>query len=302
MEKETLNNILLGIMDVYNEDLPNDKKHQVLSDLWTKYYKLSEKTGIKLDFAYQLYLIGESESYIINEEPERFVVDKDELNIAINHLEEENGLTIDEIETLLQASVENARSNFANLGMDVKTNSLNGFCELGQALTLMPLENLGLKVTKNSAKESFDYPFNHVFGTVTFPYQSANGTEEKTYLIDSTYRQFFTTNRCNEGRYYQEEENTGLKVAPDPGYFMEDETFARNLMRNGYVPLTKETATKYGEAFYKASIPLGKQENLNNSKINYYENIINSNEDYKVDKEELEGLNLKFRDSNKTMK
>lgn len=41
MEKETLNNILLGIMEVYNQDLPNDKKHQVLSDLWTKYYKLS---------------------------------------------------------------------------------------------------------------------------------------------------------------------------------------------------------------------------------------------------------------------
>lgn len=298
MEKETLNNILLGIMEVYNQDLPNDKKHQVLSDLWTKYYKLSEKTGIKLDFAYQLYLIGESESYIINEEPERFVVDKDELDKAINHLEEGNGLTLDEIETLLQASVENARSNFANLGIDVKTNSLNGFCELGQALTLMPLESLGLKVTKNSAKESFGYPFNHAFGTVTFPYNGG----EITYLIDSTYRQFFTTNRCNEGRYHQEEENTGLKVAPDPGYFVEDESFARNLMRNGYVPLTKENATKYGEAFYKASISLEKQENLNNSNINYYENIINSNEDYKVDKEELEGLNLKFRDNNKTIK
>ena len=73
-------------------------------------------------------------------------------------------------------------------------------------------------------------------------------------------------------------------------------------MRNGYVPLTKENATKYGEAFYKASISLEKQENLNNSNINYYENIINSNEDYKVDKEELEGLNLKFRDNNKTIK
>lgn len=298
MEKETLNNILLGIMEVYNQDLPNDKKHQVLSDLWAKYYKLSEKTGIKLDFAYQLYLIGESESYIINEEPERFVVDKDELDKAINHLEEGNGLTLDEIETFLQASVENARSNFANLGIDVKTNSLNGFCELGQALTLMPLESLGLKVTKNSAKESFGYPFNHAFGTVTFPYNGG----EITYLIDSTYRQFFTTNRCNEGRYHQEEENTGLKVAPDPGYFVEDESFARNLMRNGYVPLTKENATKYGEAFYKASISLEKQENLNNSNINYYENIINSNEDYKVDKEELEGLNLKFRDNNKTIK
>ena len=52
MEKDTLNKILLAIMDVYNEDITNDKKHEVLSKLWTDYYKLSEKYNIKLDFAY----------------------------------------------------------------------------------------------------------------------------------------------------------------------------------------------------------------------------------------------------------
>ena len=250
MEKDTLNKILLAIMDVYNEDMDNDKKHEVLSKLWTDYYKLSEKYNIKLDFAYQLYLIGESESYIIDEEPKRFVIDEIRLDEAIDSLKKGNDLTDEEIEIFLQASVMNARRGFATLGIDIKNNSLNGFCELGQALSLMPLENIGLEVTKNSASESFDYPFNHAFGTVTFPY---DGTT-KTYLIDTTYRQFFTTNRCNEGRYYQEEENTGLKVAPDPGYFVEDENFARNLMRNGYIELTKETATKYGEAFNKAKI------------------------------------------------
>ncbi len=50
MEKDTLNKILLAIMDVYNEDITNDKKHEVLSKLWTDYYKLSEKYNIKLDF------------------------------------------------------------------------------------------------------------------------------------------------------------------------------------------------------------------------------------------------------------
>lgn len=289
MEIETLNNILLGIMEVYNQDLPNDKKHQVLSDLWTKYYKLSEKTGIKLDFAYQLYLIGESESYIINQEPERFILNKEELNKAISDLENNKELTQDEIETLLQASVENARNGFANLGIDVKTNSLNGFCELGQALSLMPLENIGLKVTKNSAKGSFNYPFNHAFGTVTFPYQ---GNKEKIYLIDTTFRQFFTTNRCNIGRYHQEEENTGKKVAPDPGFFIEDKEFAKDLMSNGYIELTKENATKYGEAFYKASIPLNNK--TNNSKIDYYQNILNNNENYKIKDDELEGMNVNF--------
>lgn len=33
MEKDTLNKILLAIMDVYNEDITNDKKHEVLSKL-----------------------------------------------------------------------------------------------------------------------------------------------------------------------------------------------------------------------------------------------------------------------------
>ncbi len=297
MEKDTLNKILLAIMDVYNEDMDNDKEHEVLSKLWTDYYKLSDKYNIKLDFAYQLYLIGESESYIINEEPKRFVIDESRLDEAIDSFQKGNDLTDEEIEILLQASVMNARRGLETLGIDIKNNSLNGFCELGQALSLMLLENIGLEVTKNSASESFDYPFNHAFGTVTFPY---DGTT-KTYLIDTTYRQFFTTNRCNEGRYYQEEENTGLKVAPDPGYFVEDENFARSLMRNGYIELTEENATKYGEAFKRASIPLKDIDKINDSNINYYQRMLNDKGDYKISAGELEGLNVVFNDKNKSL-
>ena len=57
---ETLKELLNTIMNVYNEDLDNDKKHKLLSALWTRYYKLSEKLNIKLDEAYNLYLIGEN--------------------------------------------------------------------------------------------------------------------------------------------------------------------------------------------------------------------------------------------------
>ena len=221
-----------------------------------------KKLNIKLDEAYNLYLIGENESYIIYQEPERKEIDNKKLQIALNHYNEiknnefKEGLTSEEIKVLLDYSIENARKAFDSLGINVKTNSLNGFCELGQALTIMPLENLGLEVTKNSASACFNYPFNHVFGTVTFPYQDNGRVIDKTYLIDSTYRQFFSTMRCNEGRYYTEEENTNLKVAPDPGYFITDINFAKTLMKDGYIELTKENAKKYGEAFYKASITL----------------------------------------------
>ena len=158
----------------------------------------------------------------------------------------------------------------------------------------MPLENLGLEVTKNSATTCFNYPFNHVFGTVTFPYQDDGRVVDKTYLIDSTYRQFFSTIRCNEGRYYIEEENTNLKVAPDPGYFVTDINFAKTLMKDGYIELNSENAKKYGEPFYKAGISLKNIKSLHNSSIDYYSNIIFNNEDYKVNKNELDGLNLVF--------
>ena len=301
---ETLKEILNAIMKVYNENLDNDKKHQLLSTLWTKYYKLSEKLNIKLDEAYNLYLIGENESYIIYQEPERKEIDNKKLQIVLNHYNEiknnefKEGLTSEEIKVLLDYSIENARKAFDSLGINVKTNSLNGFCELGQALTIMPLENLGLEVTKNSATACFNYPFNHVFGTVTFPYQDNEKVIDKTYLIDSTYRQFFSTVRCNEGRYYTEEENTNLKVAPDPGYFITDIAFAKTLMKDGYIELTKENAKKYGEAFYKASITLKNIELLQNNDIDYYSNIILNSEDYKVNKNELEGLNTSFPKSN----
>lgn len=306
---ETLKEILNTIMEVYNEDLDNDKKHQLLSTLWTRYYKLSEKLNIKLDEAYNLYLIGENESYIIYQEPERKRIDNKKLEIALNHYNEiknngfKEGLTEEEIKILLDYSAENARKSFENLGINVKTNSLNGLCELGQALTIMPLENLGIEVTKNSATACFNYPFNHVFGTVTFPYQDNGRVIDKTYLIDSTYRQFFSTMRCNEGRYYTEEENTNLKVAPDPGYFITDIDFAKTLMKDGYIELTKDNAKKYGEAFYKASIPLKELYKLDTKdNKDYYSLILLDNADYIVRKSELEGLNLEFpKTSNKRL-
>ena len=298
---ETLKEILNTIIDVYNEELDNDKKHQLLASLWTRYYKLSEKLGIELDDAYNLYLVLENESYIIYQEPERKQIDKEKLQQTLRHYEEiknnnyDDGLNIEEITILLDYSVENARRTFESFGLNVKTNSLNGLCELGQALSIMPLENLGLEVTKNTAAASFNYSFNHAFGTVTFPFKDHEQIINKTYLIDVTYRQFFSTVRCNEGRYYKEEENTNLKVAPDPGYFVTDEIFAKMLMKDGYIELTEENAKKYGEAFYKASIPLKDLDKIDLKKdVNYYEKILFSDLDYTIRRDELEGLNLSF--------
>ena len=43
--------------------------------------------------------------------------------------------------------------------------------------------------------------------------------EEKTFLIDTTYRQFFTSIRCNEGMYLNKSNEINR---PDPGFFVKN--------------------------------------------------------------------------------
>ena len=56
-------------------------------------------------------------------------------------------------------------------------------------------------------------------------------------------------------------------------------------IKNGFIKLNEEVAKEYGEPFYLSSLGLGEKPN---KKINYYDNIINSNEDYKYNRDELE--------------
>lgn len=298
---EEARKILNELIELYNTDISNEEKHKLGSILWTNYYKLCSENNFTLSEGYNLYLMLENESYIIDQKPVRKSIDKNELNVAIGDLKNAfgnyGGITYDQALIILDWVVENTRRNFELMGIFIDNNSLNGFCEIGQALSLMPLENLGLKVTKNTARDSFDYPYNHCFGTVTFPILENGIKEDVTFLLDTTYRQFFSTVRCNEGRYYTKEENTTLDTAPDPGYFMKDISFAKELMANGYVLLNSNTARTYGEAFYLSSLKLGEERLAQNS--NYLDDILNTSTNYKVNDFELDGMNIDFPLSNK---
>jgi len=297
--EDKLKEILNEILNVYNRELDNDKKHEMLSELWTFYYELSDISGIKLDNAYNLYLIGENESYIYDVKPVRKnieIVDlKDALSKLKSSLEEDDVYMLEsEVKIILDFIVEFTRKSFEQLGISVNKNSLNGFCEIGQALSTMPLENFGVEVTKNNAKDCFNYPFNHVFATATFKVMRNNKKEKVTYLIDTTYRQFFTTNRCNEGRYYTEEENTFVKTAPDPGYFIKDYSIITDLLESGYIELTDDVSYTYGDSFYKAGLTLDKKDLV--SDIDYV-NAFKKTSDYSVNYTDLDGFDLYILDN-----
>lgn len=301
---EEARKILNQLIELYNTDVSNDKKHELGSVLWTNYYKVCNENNITLSEGYNLYLMLENESYIIDQKPIRKTINNEELSYVVDKLNRVlnddfllDGINYDEAFMILDWTVENTRRNFESMGIFVDNNSLNGFCEIGQAISLMPLEKLGLRVTKNTASDSFNYPYNHCFGTVTFPIIENGIKKDVTFLLDTTYRQFFSTVRCNEGRYYTKEENTNLVTAPDPGYFMEDISFAKQLMSDGYVILNENTAKTYGEAFYLSSLKIGEKRFDENE--NYLDAILNTSTNYKVNDFELDGLNVDFPLSNK---
>lgn len=116
--------------------------------------------------------------------------------------------------------------------------------------------------------------------------------EDQTYLIDTTYRQFFSTVRANPGRYNTTDEILKIPTAPDPGYFVKDEPFARVLLEKGYVPLTKETAKSYGKAFDLSGRLT--EEEITNANKDYYQLILTNSSTYSIPLEELDEFSKSF--------
>lgn len=291
---EELEEVLNEIEKTYYTMEISNEKHQKLERLWTAYYQILKKENIESSRGYQLYLLGENESFMTEARYKIPVIEKEKLQEVLGKLERNITLTEEEMKVLLNQAVSYARKMIGSFGISVEENSLNGFCEIGQALTIMPFEERNFKVTKNTANKSFGYPWNHAFGTVTCTVQEEDTYVEKTYLVDITYRQFFSTNRCNEGRYDALEENTSLPTAPDPGYFLTTEReklFAQELIENGYIELTEENAKIYADGFRKASLLKDQRDSIL-PEIDAKKQILETSMDYVFDSKELEDFDV----------
>jgi hypothetical protein len=115
-----------------------------------------------------------------------------------------------------------------------------GWCGFGQAVTATRLQELGIPADRMRALQAFDVfrgpngepGFNHAFLIVDMP----NG---KSYLVDTTFRQFFDGNA----------EANGIGR---PGALMRQSErgsrIADQLLERGFVELTPDVAAEYGRA------------------------------------------------------
>lgn len=196
--------------------------------------------------------------FIIESAPIFYEIDNDKKLEAIIRLKKaleninngiEDGISLEDAILIVESDVQNVRSQYSTR-FDIYNDSLSGYCGLTQALTCFPLLEIGLKITVNNTSKLPDGAFRHAFATCIFPIKDGNHVYEKQFLLDVTYRQFFTTDRCNEEAMKRNYDSLGNV---DAGYFISKSAdgikFAQELLKKGYVELTEENARWYGYGF-----------------------------------------------------
>lgn len=258
------------IMDIAKNSPDTLEKSKTLSGLLEKYYKYCYDNNIP-NFDSEVYDRGfnelENYSYIIESEPEVFKVSEEETMEALKHLEEAmktgNGITEEEAEILLDWSVQKTRKYLDETSnYSIKNDSLTGACGTAQMLTLVPFQDIGIKATANNTYNFGEKVGHHAFGTVILPIEENGNVVEKQYLVDASFRQFFTTARCNYGRYYDLERLSG----PDPGYYVNKfpngEEIAKEILKRGYTELTNEVLIMYGGSFLASRLNIDTKDTI----------------------------------------
>lgn len=240
----------------YFETNDYEHKEKIKNDLIRNYnlmyYFQAKRNGIDNTYCLDDDMLLLPDIYLVDQVPERFEINN-ELFECINVSE---GLTIDQATELLKWTTNNTRDNLtqsikrrsSELGGVYDNASLFGFCGFAQFSSLYPLQKMGLKITINNVRELFGT--RHAFGTVTIPIKTEDMIVDKRFLIDCSYRQFFSIPENVVARY--------LNTTPEVGFFVnmqQDEIeFAKELLKNGFVEADLENLKKYLKPFFSTSI------------------------------------------------
>ena len=280
-------------------------KKEIINDLERKYNMLFYINALK-DVNAMYNLPNEIELlpniYLVDQKPERFEIDED---LLTTNIDVSQGLTEDEAIELLKWTSNNTRDNLnisnkmRNSSADVYDNdSLGGSCGFSQFSTLYPLKQLGLKVTINNIGEIGEG--RHAYGTVIIPIKKGNEIVNKRYLIDCTYRQFFTVPNNIISRYLNTRPEIGFYIVNDS----EEVIFAKELMKNGFIEATDENLKKYLKPFFSMKFDIEGLSKVDKEflKIDIIDIIDNKQDEWDYTEEEFNnwGMNLSIINKKKS--
>ena len=212
-----------------------------------------------------------------------------------------NVLNIEDIHTLLKYVSYSVRRKIADYeGKSMSEYSYSNKCDLSQSMIYYYLQNLGIKVNPVNINEVIYGVCGHSFVIAHFN----TVDEEKIFLLDPTYLQFFSKENCDSNKFIII--NNSICVAPDPGFFVvadHNESVILPLLQNGYTELTEEVAKVYGDSFFqtKQGTMLSQINNNRANGLNYIKWFIHYTSPLSKSVEELREMDLLI-DSSDTVK
>lgn len=174
--------------------------------------------------------------------------------LEANKEKQNQGMTEQEAEEILKWTVQNARDELAK-DKNLQEESLLGCCGFGQAITAQTLRNMGLNPNVCNVNPTIgEDTGRHAFITVNIPVKTSEKVEDKMYLVDTTFRQFFLREEITNSRgEFIKDKEFGNKVAPMAGYWLlkmqGGRKLAEEILSKGYIELTEERAKLYGDSF-----------------------------------------------------
>ena len=186
------------------------------------------------------------------------IMDNVDLDI-INSIEEKcfkgESLSQNELDYYLNYVIYQTREILAlNKNKELNAYSFDFMCDTAQSIIARYFDKLNITYKPvETGKAITDDILGHSFLLADFTVDGEN----KTYILDPTYNQFFDVNKCSENNF---KVINGIVVqTPDLGYFAlrsdeKTQNVVKNLIRSGYIELTESNAKIYGDLFYKTKV------------------------------------------------
>lgn len=209
------------------------------------------------------------------------------------------GISLQDAEVLLKYIVNNTRTSLKRESYypSVEEDDFCGECGYAQAISSYQFQKLGIDNIAANVSDTCYSKLRHAHLIAKIPIENEGKVDIAEYLIDTTYRQFFIVQECSYERFL----NPDNYVGPDPGYFVckneEGKEFAKKLIEDGYIRLTKENAKIYGDGFclasrnkdfYKNQKPPKGRIKTEYTGNDYLQELLNQSEMLDYTKEELE--------------
>ena len=231
--------------------------------------------------------------FIMKSTPKTVDIDSKVIKEIEKKVESNTPLSIEEVNLFLDNICYLTRCKFTS---DFENYSFEFKCDTAQAIITHYLNDLGVEthpcmtqnvITNDIVGHSFLVARLNVMGMLI------------PYLIDPTYRQFFTSEKNN---YLT---NNGMILrTPDPGYFIKDEDKeeVERLLIDGYHILDENMARIYGDSFYNTKTGYTTKEFKSINGNIYINSFTKGHEPLSKTKEEIENEDLRIKpQSQKTL-